>query len=62
MLSAGVDCWSAENRFKVLVAGRPESDAGREKRGVSEFNASLIQRETGKGSPALILSNGTQPV
>lgn len=39
-LSAGVDCWSAEKRFKVLVAGRPESDAGREKRGVSEFGTS----------------------
>lgn len=52
-LSAGVDCWSAEKRFKVLVAGRPESDAGREKRGVSEFGTSPVQEPPGEGSPLL---------
>lgn len=51
MLSADVDCWSAEKRFKVLVAGRPESDAGREKRGVSELGTSLVQELLGEGSP-----------
>lgn len=50
-LSAGVDCWSAEKRFKVLVAGRPESDAGREKRGISEFGTSPVQEPPGEGSP-----------
>lgn len=49
--SAGVDCWSAEKRFKVLVAGRPESDAGCEKRGVSEFGTSPVQEPPGEGSP-----------
>lgn len=51
MLSADVDCWSAEKRFKVLVAGRPESDAGREKRGVSELGTSLVQELLGERSP-----------